>query len=222
MSNVKKIFLKTPSHVQSFKEMAPDIPLPPQPVLTKWGTWLSAMHYTENFEKIQEIVQYLQDENSAAARIVNVIMRNNSLHCNSVHIAYNFANFPQAITALEKRGKTLVNNLQVFNKITEDISKAPGDVGKDTKAKCETVILGNKDLQQMKNIAKVLEGSTEAKDIEMKLEDVACFKYAPATSAEVERTFLQLKYVLSDRHHNLAPENLKIKMLVIICNQGKM
>ena len=86
-----------------------------------------------------------------------------------------------------------MNSLQVFNKVTEDICKAPGDVGKDIKAKCETVVLGNKDLQQTKNIAKVLEGSTEAEDIEMKLEDVACFKYAPVTSVEVERTFSQLK-----------------------------
>ena len=73
----------------------------------------------------------------------------------------------------------------------------------------------------MKNIAKVLEFSTEAEDIEMKLEDVACFKYAPVTSVEVERTFSQLKYVLSDRQHNLSSETLE-KMLVIMCNQRKM
>ena len=83
------------------------------------------------------------------------------------------------------------------------------------------MILGNKDLEQMKNVAKVLEGSREAEGINMKLEDVACFKYAPVTSVEEERTFSQLKYILSDRRHNLAPGNLK-KMLVIMCNQGKM
>ncbi|KRZ63903.1 hypothetical protein T08_2385, partial [Trichinella sp. T8] len=36
ISNVKKGFLKAPSRVQLFKEMAPEIPLPPQPVLTRW------------------------------------------------------------------------------------------------------------------------------------------------------------------------------------------
>ncbi|KRZ77628.1 hypothetical protein T08_12856 [Trichinella sp. T8] len=29
----KKVFLKAPSRVQLFKEMAPEIPLPPQPYL---------------------------------------------------------------------------------------------------------------------------------------------------------------------------------------------
>ncbi|KRX29906.1 hypothetical protein T06_13412 [Trichinella sp. T6] len=32
---MKKVFLKAPSRVQLFKEMAPEIPLPPQPVLTR-------------------------------------------------------------------------------------------------------------------------------------------------------------------------------------------
>ena len=53
VSNVKKIFLKAPSRILKFKEMHPDIPLPPEPVLTRWGTWLAAVeyyceYYTEN------------------------------------------------------------------------------------------------------------------------------------------------------------------------------
>lgn len=222
VSNVKKIFLKAPSRVLLFKEMAPEIPLPPQPVLTRWGTWLSAaLYYAEHFEKIQEIVACLQDEDSAAVRIVSEIMKKSSLHRNLVYIASNFANIPQTITSLEKRGETLVNNMHVFKKATSCISEAPGDVGKDVKAKCERVVSGNKDLEQMKNIAKVLEGKIEADCIDLKIEDIMCFKYAPVTSVEVERTFSHLKYVLSDRRHNLTPDNLK-KMLVIMSNQGKL
>lgn len=40
INNVKKVFLKAPSRIQIFKTMAPDIPLPPRPVLTRWGTCL--------------------------------------------------------------------------------------------------------------------------------------------------------------------------------------
>jgi len=42
ISNVKKIFKKSPSRVQIFKTHAPNIPLPPEPVITRWGTWLNA------------------------------------------------------------------------------------------------------------------------------------------------------------------------------------
>jgi len=57
INNVKKVFLKAPSRIQIFKTMAPDIPLPPRPVLTRWGTWLNApMYYCDHFELIKEII----------------------------------------------------------------------------------------------------------------------------------------------------------------------
>lgn len=60
VSNIKNIFLKALSPVQLFKEMAPEIPLPPQPILTQWGTWLSAaLYYAEHFKKMQEITACL-------------------------------------------------------------------------------------------------------------------------------------------------------------------
>ncbi|KRZ71320.1 hypothetical protein T10_8686 [Trichinella papuae] len=88
ISNVKKVFLKAPSRVQLFKEMAPEIPLPPQPVLTRWGTWLCAVfYYAANFTKIQEIIGCLEDEESAAVKIVHEIMQKESLRCDLVFIA---------------------------------------------------------------------------------------------------------------------------------------
>lgn len=45
ISNGKKIFLKAPSRVLIFKNNAPGIPLPPQPTITRWGTWLEAAIY---------------------------------------------------------------------------------------------------------------------------------------------------------------------------------
>ncbi|KAL4142778.1 hypothetical protein QTP88_005183 [Uroleucon formosanum] len=36
VANVKKIFKKAPSRIQIFKNYAPDIPLPPEPIITRW------------------------------------------------------------------------------------------------------------------------------------------------------------------------------------------
>jgi hypothetical protein len=50
ISNAKKIFLKTPYRLQIFKTIAPNIPLPPQPILTRGETWLNAvMYYSKNY-----------------------------------------------------------------------------------------------------------------------------------------------------------------------------
>lgn len=38
ITNTKIIFLKAPSHVNTFKEMYPNLNLPPHPILTRWGT----------------------------------------------------------------------------------------------------------------------------------------------------------------------------------------
>jgi Protein of unknown function (DUF 659) len=37
-SNTKKVFIKAPLRVLAYKDQLPGIPLPPEPVLTRWGT----------------------------------------------------------------------------------------------------------------------------------------------------------------------------------------
>lgn len=54
IATVKSIFLKAPRRVQLFKERLPDLPLPPEPVLTRWGTWLKAAHYySQHLEQVR-------------------------------------------------------------------------------------------------------------------------------------------------------------------------
>jgi len=63
IANVKKIFLKAPSRIQTFKDMYPDLTLPHEPIITRWGTWLSAvLYYSNNFEKIRNVVLNLDPE----------------------------------------------------------------------------------------------------------------------------------------------------------------
>lgn len=45
ISGIKNVFLKAPYRVQIFKTIAPGIPLPPEPVLTRWETWINAENY---------------------------------------------------------------------------------------------------------------------------------------------------------------------------------
>ncbi|KRX80027.1 hypothetical protein T06_16504 [Trichinella sp. T6] len=95
-------------------------------------------------------------------------MQKESLRCDLVFIA-NFANFVQAFTFLEKRSETLVDRLQVFDKVIDNIHKIPGIVGEDIK--------------------KVLKGKSNAQLIGMNTESAVCFKYAPVTSAEKLKEF---------------------------------
>lgn len=42
VNNLKKVFFKSPSRVEVYKEILPNIPLPPKPIQTRWGTWVDA------------------------------------------------------------------------------------------------------------------------------------------------------------------------------------
>jgi len=48
--------------------------------------------------------------------------------------------------------------------------------------------------------------------------DLIYFKYAPITSADVERSFSRYKNILSDNRQRLDVENIK-KTLVVQCNK---
>ena len=55
ISSVKKIFIKAPLRVQQYKQIL-NKELPPEPILTRWGTWLkAASFYADNMEGIAEV-----------------------------------------------------------------------------------------------------------------------------------------------------------------------
>jgi hypothetical protein len=57
ISDVKKMFVKAPLRVQKFKQDAPSLSFPPQPVLRHWSTWLDAMmYYCEKYSATEDIV----------------------------------------------------------------------------------------------------------------------------------------------------------------------
>jgi hypothetical protein len=53
----KKVFLKAPHRVQSYKQHLPDMALSPKQVPTRQGTWIEAVNfYGEHFETVKSIV----------------------------------------------------------------------------------------------------------------------------------------------------------------------
>lgn len=56
VANCKKIFTKAPARIRLFEERAGCVALPPQPIITRWGTWIDAVvYYDENKKLISEV-----------------------------------------------------------------------------------------------------------------------------------------------------------------------
>jgi hypothetical protein len=63
----RKVFLKTPHQVQSYKQHLPDAPLPPGPVPTRWGTWTEAVtFYSEYSETVKSVVAKIPSESAVS------------------------------------------------------------------------------------------------------------------------------------------------------------
>ncbi|KAJ8957739.1 hypothetical protein NQ318_017637 [Aromia moschata] len=45
ISSTKKVFLKSPKRLRAFHTQCPGVSEPPQPIITRWGTWLEAAFY---------------------------------------------------------------------------------------------------------------------------------------------------------------------------------
>ena len=218
VSNGKKIFLKAPSRCHLLKEIAPDLSLPPQPVVTRWGSWISAvLYYASNFDMYNEVISSFDPNEASSIRIVKDLMKDNSVRNELAYINTYFAKIPDNIAALETRNQLLVDALKLYESVIFYIMQAPGEKGKLVHEKCNKVVQANLDLNKLKNIASVLEGKTNIDIVDMSPMTISCHKYAPVTSVEVERSFSMYKHILSDRRQSLKFENLE-KLLVVMCN----
>jgi len=222
ISSIKKIFLKAPSRIRIFKEIAPELSLPPQPILTRWGTWISAAsYYAKNFQKIKEIVEHLDEDSAASIKTVKKLMVKKSLQNDLAFIFSNYSDICSKIEKLESRDLILVESVNIVTTAIKEIcSVSSSSKGNIIKQKCELVFSTNLDFEVIKKLATVISGSGSAEDLTYDAMEIACFKYAPVTSVDVERSFSQLKYLLSNRRQSLTIDNLK-KYLIISCNSSK-
>jgi len=72
----------------------------------------------------------------------------------------------------------------------------------------------------MRTISKILEGEENVNNVIQKdsrnANDIACMKYAPINTADVERSFSMYKNVLVDKRRKLTFDHIK-RLLIIQC-----
>ncbi|KAL4122933.1 hypothetical protein QTP88_015174 [Uroleucon formosanum] len=192
ISSVKKIFLKAPSRIEIFKNMYSDLSLPPQPIVTRWGTWLNAAnYYCQNFQQIKNVVAELDATTSMYIEKAEILLENNDLKNELINISVNYYFLVDVITKLETRDLTLVESLSVVEEAVKRLEKVQGPIGDIVNAKVKNVLQKNSGLAKMKAIKSILTGiSSEASlDVELSPSDIVNMQYCPITSVEVERSF---------------------------------
>lgn len=213
INNLKKIFLKSPSRIEVFKRLAPNLPLPPQPVVTRWGTWLRAVEYcSNNFDLLKIVLAELTKDAASIVKCAHLIakieMRND---INFITANYGF--IPNKIEQIEATTLSLNQSFTIIEEVFKNIENVPGPTGEQITTKIKTIFQKNSGLEKLKEINKVLRNEP----VQTEIINAAHFKYAPITSCDVERSFSQYKNILSDKRLNFTTENLKF-YVVTHCN----
>ena len=122
--------MNAPSRSRIFKNEAPNIPLPSQPILTRWGTWLDAAnYYCENYEIIKNIINKLDENDASSIKKAKDIINNADLKANLAFISSNYSFLSTYITRLEKQNmmqsesNSVVKTVKKMTKFTKSKRK---------------------------------------------------------------------------------------------------
>ncbi|KAL4107962.1 hypothetical protein QTP88_018231 [Uroleucon formosanum] len=164
ISEMKKTFLKCPKRIAVLKEKRPELPNPPRPIITRWGTWINAVkYYCTNFNELKSIIEEFEEE-SECVRAAKRLFKMPSIQSNLVYIVSNFGFLPDTITKLETRGVLLSKSVDIVNNIQIKLEECNGEIAKLILDKFNKVISKNKGWENIKKINQVLIGETTSDD----------------------------------------------------------
>ena len=184
---MKKCLLTSKAKQQLYKERT-GLPLPPNPVITRFKTWLkTAEFYRKNIDLIKSFVNSLNtDSNNKSTNALKSLIDSNEFMSEPFAITeYNF--LIDSIDKLLNTGLTLAEQKKILD---ESLNRLKG-YAKEKLKKCLD-----------KNID--LKTFCDNPDIEFRKLTI----FAPITSLEVERSFSKYKNFLTDKRHRFTEENI--------------
>ena len=219
ISNMKKVFLKAPSRVLKFKEIAPGIPLPPQPILTRWGSWLmAAVYYFEHYNQIVQVINTFDTEASSAIKVTKSLI-SPQLYEHLQLINNIFKDVPLTIKKLESSHMAISESFKLVDNLTRHfIEVNKFSAAEITKQKMKSVLDKNPEYATICRIRDYFLNNENTKCFsQTDMCNVHYFRFAPVTSCDVERSFSRYKVCLSDNRRRFSFDTLR-KYIVIHCN----
>jgi len=222
IAKIKQIFLKAPSRTILFKNKVPGTPLPPQPIITRWGTWLeAASYYCKHFNEVKSVVQELDPDEAVSIKVSQNIFTQISTSADLVFIHSNYGFLPDAILKLENQGLPIVEAIGIIKNVQNKLENIFCEIGISVHEKFKKVIEKNIGFETIIKINDILTGQGKCFDglpEDLTINDIAYFKYAPLTSTDVERSFSRYKNLLAPNRRAFEFENLK-QTLIVQCNK---
>lgn len=94
----------------------PNLPLPPKPVITRFGTWLEAAdYYCANFDAVRSVVDSFDRNDSEAIKIAQETFASRETIIELVYIKTNFSLITRALTQIQAQGLKDTDNEYISN-----------------------------------------------------------------------------------------------------------
>ncbi|KAL4143001.1 hypothetical protein QTP88_005383 [Uroleucon formosanum] len=195
IASVKKTFRKAPSRVQIFKSKAPEISLPPEPVITRWGTWINAAnYYCDNLSTIRSIFELLDNDDAVSIKVAKKYINKNGIDVDLIFIKSNFLSLTTSLKKLQTQGLLLSDYIEIINDVEKLFETLRGPIGLKIQSKLKCVLEKNNGLLLLKKMPSILLGIRDIGELDglpddISSSDVPYLKFATITSVDVERTF---------------------------------
>ena len=185
ISKVKKVLVKANQRRALFVEKT-GLSLPPEPIITRWGTFLEAVKYhASNFEKAKSFIQDINEPHNLVVTELKALVESSEIPLQLAQIVSCFFYLVPAVKKLESSNMSLLEQLNILDDVK---SKLPSN--SSAFEKFLSVEKKNAGLQTLRSISAVLNGSPiELLAKSFSPSQILNYSYAPLSSFEVERSF---------------------------------
>lgn len=195
ISSMKIVLKCSPDNFRKYKEVT-QLPLPPEPIITRWGTWLNAANfYNLHYEKISLFVERLKDGPESVSQVKNLIQDPQLRQ--ELRVAAHYLFISESIKKLESHGLTIDEQIRIINCVENKL-------GSSMKDRLRQVLKNNPSYEWISDpTPSQLEGST--RDL---------IKFAPLVSVDAERCFSLMNNLLSKRRLSFKPETISQSLII--------
>ncbi|XP_036322420.1 uncharacterized protein LOC118736432 [Rhagoletis pomonella] len=202
ISKTKKVFIKAPSRKDQFKMIAPGVPFPPEPVITRWGTLLSACaYYCEHFEAVKNVINSFNSLDARAIEEAQLLFSNDELKGQLAYIRANFSCISKTIESLQSKHLSLEVGVNLIEDLKSKLSTVHGVAANKVYCKLNQVLGKNVGYKSLKSIANVLNGENfnTTHFNALALNDIVLYKTKRLTKLLFEESVLAM--VVDDSNH---------------------
>lgn len=183
-----------------FSRNASGCTVSPQPVITRWGTWLAAAsYYAKHYFAVKSVVNTLNSREAIAIKKAKRIFAIASVEEEVKFIHTQFSEITNSIQHLQNPNLPLQSSLNIINKTMNKLTKVRlHPKGKQIYLKLRSVLKSNPGYETVRMMNKVIQNEeveTTSKVNKNTLQHFEQCKYLPITSVDVERSFSHFDFL---------------------------